>query len=157
MGATTIRSSNTSGVLELTGDSDLTISDLTVESTATGTSSIGIAANYNGLQSRFTITNCRITGTTNTAVRFPYAIHDLTFTDNLIEDCVAGFTGHAGQGNLSRNLTFAVTVLAVAGTIFGTFLSHRIAAVKLQKGFAMFVLAVAFFLIIKNYGVLIGS
>ncbi len=95
MGATTIRSSNTSGVLSLTGASDITISDLTVESTATGTSSIGIASNYNGLQSRFTITNCRITGTTNTAVRFPYAIHDLTFTDNLIKDCVAGFTLYA--------------------------------------------------------------
>ena len=95
LGATTIRSSNSSGVLNLTGDSDITIADLTVESTATGTSAIGIASNYNGLQSRFTITNCKIAGATNNAVRFPYAVENLTFTDNLVEDCVSGFVTYA--------------------------------------------------------------
>ncbi len=72
-------------------------------------------------------------------------------------NCVAGLVGHASQNNFDWNLTALVTVLAVSGTIFGTLLSHRVAAVKLQKGFAVFVLAVAVFLITKNYGVFLGG
>ncbi len=68
-------------------------------------------------------------------------------------NCVAGLVGHASQNNFDWNLTALVTILAVAGTIFGTLLSHRVAASKLQKGFAMFVLAVAVFLMAKNYTV----
>ncbi len=89
-GATTIRSSNAAGVLELIGASDIAIADLTVESTATGMAGIGIAGNYAGLQKRVSITNCRITGTTNDAVRFPLAVQQLTFADNLVENCASG-------------------------------------------------------------------
>lgn len=95
IGATTITGSNTQGVLNLDGASDITISDLTVESTASGTSAIGIESSYNGLQSRVTITRCRIAGATNNAVRFPYAVKDLTFSDNIVEDCTQGFTHYA--------------------------------------------------------------
>jgi hypothetical protein len=95
LGATKIRSSNTSGVLNLTGASDITIADLTVESTATGTTAIGIASSYNGLQSRFSITNCRITGATNNAVRFPYAIQGLTFADNIVQNSSVGLSIYA--------------------------------------------------------------
>ena len=45
-GATTIRSSNAAGVLELTGASDIAIADLTVESTAASMTAIGIAGDY---------------------------------------------------------------------------------------------------------------
>ena len=72
-------------------------------------------------------------------------------------NCVAGLVGHASQNNFDWNLTALVTVLAVSGTIFGTLLSHRVAAGKLQKGFAVFVLAVAVFLITKNYDVFLGG
>lgn len=68
-------------------------------------------------------------------------------------NCIAGLIGHASQNNFDWNLTALVTILAVAGTIFGTLLSHRVAANKLQKGFAVFVLAVAIFLMAKNYTV----
>ncbi len=68
-------------------------------------------------------------------------------------NCVAGFVGHASQNNFDWSLTALITVLAVAGTILGTLLSHRVTANKLQKGFAMFVLAVAVFLMAKNYTV----
>ena len=95
LGVTTIRSSNTSGVLNLTGASDITIADLTIQSTASGTSAIGIAANYDGLQSRLSITNCRIKGATNNCARFPYAIQGLTFSDNIVEDCSSGFVTYA--------------------------------------------------------------
>ncbi len=72
-------------------------------------------------------------------------------------NCVAGLAGHASQNDFDWNLTALVTILAVAGTIFGTLLSHRVAAGKLQKGFTVFVLAVAVFLMAKNYGVFFGG
>ncbi len=72
-------------------------------------------------------------------------------------NCVAGLVGHASQNNFDWSLTALVTILAVAGTIFGTLLSHRVAASKLQKGFAVFVLVVAVFLMAKNYGVVFGG
>jgi hypothetical protein len=94
--ATTVRSSNTLGVFQLIGASDITISDLTAQSTATGTSSIPIVADFStGVQKRVTVTRCRITGSTNNAVRFPWAIEQLTFTDNLVEDCVSGVAIYA--------------------------------------------------------------
>ncbi|MEP7147777.1 MAG: sulfite exporter TauE/SafE family protein [Acidobacteriota bacterium] len=68
-------------------------------------------------------------------------------------NCVAGLAGHASQNHFNWNLTAIVTLLAGAGAIAGTMLSHRVAAQKLQKGFAMFVLMVAVLLIGKNYGV----
>ncbi|MCY7375945.1 MAG: sulfite exporter TauE/SafE family protein [Pyrinomonadaceae bacterium] len=71
-------------------------------------------------------------------------------------NCVAGLIGHASQNNFDWSLTVLVTVLAVAGTILGTLLSHRVAANKLQKGFAIFVLTVAVFLMAKNYSVFFG-
>ncbi len=72
-------------------------------------------------------------------------------------NCVAGLIGHASQNGFDWGLTAQVTALAVAGTIFGTLLSHKLEAKKLQKGFAFFVLAVAVFLMIKNYGVFFGE
>ena len=72
-------------------------------------------------------------------------------------NCVAGLVGHASQIHFDWNLTALVTVLAVMGTIVGTLLSHRVASKKLQKGFALFVLGVAVFLVAKNYSVLFGG
>lgn len=72
-------------------------------------------------------------------------------------NCVAGLVGHASQNNFDWSLTAQATILAVAGTILGTLLSHRVTANKLQKGFAVFVLAVAVFLMAKNYTVFFGG
>lgn len=69
-------------------------------------------------------------------------------------NCVAGLIGHATQNHFDWSLTFIVMGLAVSGTIGGTILSHRLAAHKLQKVFAMLVLGVAIFLFAKNYTVL---
>jgi uncharacterized membrane protein YfcA len=66
-------------------------------------------------------------------------------------NCIAGLIGHASHNSFDWNLTGLVTVLAVTGTIFGTLLSHRVEAGKLQKGFAVFVLGVAIFLVVRNY------
>lgn len=72
-------------------------------------------------------------------------------------NCVAGLIGHASQNNFDWNLTALVTTMAVAGTIFGTLISHHVTANKLQKGFAVFVLTIAIFLMAKNYGVFFGG
>ncbi len=72
-------------------------------------------------------------------------------------NCIAGLVGHASKSNFDWYLTAQVTGLAVAGTILGTLLSHRVTANKLQKGFAVFVLAVAVFLMAKNYTVFFGG
>jgi uncharacterized membrane protein YfcA len=72
-------------------------------------------------------------------------------------NCVAGLIGHATQNNFDWGLTTLITSLAIAGAGAGTFLSHRVAPQKLQKGFAVVVLLVAVFLVTKNYSVLMGA
>lgn len=69
-------------------------------------------------------------------------------------NCVAGLIGHATQSHFDWSLTFLVMGLAVGGTIFGTILSQKMAAHRLQKVFAVLVLGVALFLFAKNYTVL---
>ncbi len=72
-------------------------------------------------------------------------------------NCVAGLVGHASQNHFDWKLTGLVTMLAVSGAIAGTLLSQKIEAKKLQKGFAVFVLLTAVFLMVKNYGVFFGG
>lgn len=69
-------------------------------------------------------------------------------------NCVAGIAGHLGAEYFNWGLTFVVTALAVGGAAAGTALSHRLPAQGLQRIFAVLVLAVAVFLIVKNYAVL---
>lgn len=65
-------------------------------------------------------------------------------------NCAAGFLGHIEQSRLPLGLTAAVTAIAAAGTVGGTALSQRVSAEALGRGFAIFVIVVAIFLIIKN-------
>lgn len=69
-------------------------------------------------------------------------------------NCAAGLVGHMSQNIFDWQLTGIVMGLAVGGTIFGTILSHRIAAQRLQSMFAVLVLGVAAFLVVKNYAVI---
>lgn len=68
-------------------------------------------------------------------------------------NCVAGLVGHLSQAAFNWTLTVEVMVLAVGGAIVGTILSHRIAAERLQSIFAVLVLGVATFLVVKNYAI----
>lgn len=70
-------------------------------------------------------------------------------------NCVAGFAAHARYGSFDLRLTLAVTALAVGGALLGSFLSQRVAAPGLQRSFAVLVLAVAVFLMVKNYAAIL--
>lgn len=63
---------------------------------------------------------------------------------------VAGLLGHAGQSSFDLILTLTFALAGLAGTFAGTKLSNRIAASKLQKAFAGFVIVLAAFLIFDN-------
>lgn len=69
-------------------------------------------------------------------------------------NCAAGLIGHASQNHFDWSLTGLVIILAVVGAGLGTILSARLAANRLQRMFAVLVLAVSFFLFVKNYAVL---
>ncbi len=69
-------------------------------------------------------------------------------------NCVAGLLGHMSRDLFDWGLTFLVMTLAVAGAVAGTILSHRLAAHRLQRMFAVLVLAVSLFLVAKNYAIL---
>jgi uncharacterized membrane protein YfcA len=67
----------------------------------------------------------------------------------------AGLAGHWSYGGFDLRITALVTSLATAGTLAGAALSHRTAPQKLRSGFAVFVIAVAAFLIAENYAALL--
>jgi uncharacterized protein len=70
-------------------------------------------------------------------------------------NCGAGLTGHLIAGDVDWRLTGLVSILAAAGALFGTTLSHRFAPARLRRVFAWFVVAVALFLIYRNYNALL--
>jgi hypothetical protein len=63
---------------------------------------------------------------------------------------LAGFLGHAGDGSFNATLTVIFTVAGLVGTFAGARLTRRLPARKLQKIFAWFVIALAFFLLYDN-------
>jgi uncharacterized membrane protein YfcA len=69
-------------------------------------------------------------------------------------NCVAGLVGHMSQNAFDWGLTGIVTALAVGGAVGGTVLSHRLAAHRLQRMFAILVLGVGAFLVVKNYAIM---
>jgi uncharacterized protein len=71
-------------------------------------------------------------------------------------NCAAGLLGQMQHGaGFDARLTILVATLAAIGMLAGAALSQNTPAERLNKGFAAFVLAVAFFLVAKNYQALI--
>ena len=62
-----------------------------------------------------------------------------------------GLVGHATQGGFDLRLTALVTAMAFGGAIVGTHLAHRVHHASLRRIFAWFVVAVALYLIVRNY------
>ncbi len=70
-------------------------------------------------------------------------------------NCAAGLAGHLTQGGFDPGLAALVASLAAVGTLAGTALSHRVSPAGLRRGFAVFVLLVAAFLVAMNSGAVI--
>jgi len=70
-------------------------------------------------------------------------------------NCAAGLLGHLTTGDLDARLTVLVTALAVGGALVGTSLSHRFHPSGLRRIFAWFVVAVALYLVARNYNALL--
>jgi uncharacterized protein len=71
-------------------------------------------------------------------------------------NCAAGLAGHLSHGGLSFLTASLIALFAATGMFVGTALSRNTSGATLQKGFAVFVIAVAMFLIAQNYAVLMG-
>ena len=70
-------------------------------------------------------------------------------------NCAAGLVGHLTAGDFDVRLTVMVTALAVGGALVGTSLSHRFHPSGLRRIFAWFVVAVALYLVARNYNALL--
>jgi uncharacterized membrane protein YfcA len=70
-------------------------------------------------------------------------------------NCAAGLLGHLTSGDFDARLTVLVTALAVGGALVGTSLSHRFHPSGLRRIFAWFVVAVALYLVARNYNALL--
>ena len=68
---------------------------------------------------------------------------------------LAGFLGHVGSGSFDWMVTLVFVAAGLVGTFSGMRLSSRLSSSKLQKMFAIFVIALAFFLLFDNLSKLI--
>ena len=64
----------------------------------------------------------------------------------------AGFVGYLGKVEIQWGLMALFTVLAVAGSFAGTYLMRFVPASALQKAFAVFLVAMAMFILYENLG-----
>lgn len=65
-------------------------------------------------------------------------------------NCAAGLAGHLRFGGLDPLLTSLVGLFAIGGAFGGTYIAGRASPANLRKGFALFVIAVAIFLVVRN-------
>jgi uncharacterized protein len=63
---------------------------------------------------------------------------------------MAGFLGHVGSGSFDWPVTLIFVSAGLVGTFSGMRLSTRLSSSKLQKAFAIFVVALALFLLFDN-------
>jgi len=70
-------------------------------------------------------------------------------------NCAAGLVGHATQEGFDLKLTAMVTAMSLLGAVLGSHLAHRVHHASLRRIFAWFVVAVALYLVARNYNALI--
>lgn len=63
---------------------------------------------------------------------------------------VAGFAGYAGAVPIDYALMATFTAIAVAGSFAGAMLSHRLSAERIKRSFAVFLILVATYILIKS-------
>ena len=62
----------------------------------------------------------------------------------------AGFAGYAGAVAIDYPMMAAFTAVAVVGSLFGSQLGHRLPDALLKRGFAVFLLLVASYILLKQ-------
>jgi len=66
-------------------------------------------------------------------------------------NCTAGLVGHLTEGGFDLKLTAMVTAMAFGGAVVGAHLANHVHHAALRRIFAWFVVAVALYLIVRNY------
>jgi uncharacterized protein len=66
-------------------------------------------------------------------------------------NCAAGLLGHASQEGFDLKLTVMVTAMAFGGAVAGAHLANHVHHAALRRIFAWFVVAVALYLVVRNY------
>jgi uncharacterized membrane protein YfcA len=64
---------------------------------------------------------------------------------------IAGFLDHIRDGSMDWMITLVFTSAGLVGTFIGMRLSRLLSQSRLQKAFAVFVIALAVFLLIDNF------
>jgi hypothetical protein len=70
-------------------------------------------------------------------------------------NCAAGIVGHLGEGGVPLRATAAFTGVAIVGGFLGERLASRLSPRALRRGFAVFVILLAFYILVRNLGALI--
>lgn len=80
------------------------------------------------------------------------SIHSAIGTSLLIItlQSIAALAGHAGHLDIDTYIVTLFTVFAVAGSLVGSFLSHKISPKKLKRAFGVFVLFIACFMLYQD-------
>lgn len=66
-------------------------------------------------------------------------------------NCVTGFIGYAGAVPINYMLMFTFTAVAIAGSFAGAIFSQRISGDTLKRSFAIFLVIVATYILLKNF------
>lgn len=67
----------------------------------------------------------------------------------------AGLAGYAGQVEIAWGFVAVFTAVAIAGSLAGAYLVRYLSGRALQKGFAVFLVAMGLFILFENRGVLL--
>jgi hypothetical protein len=70
-------------------------------------------------------------------------------------NCAAGIVGHLGEGGVPLRATAAFTGVAIVGGFLGERLASRLSPRALRRGFAVFVILLAFYILVRNLGALV--
>jgi uncharacterized membrane protein YfcA len=70
-------------------------------------------------------------------------------------NCAAGLLGHLGEEGVPLRATAAFTGVAIVGGFLGERLSSRLSPRALRRGFAVFVILLAFYILVRNLGALV--
>jgi hypothetical protein len=66
-------------------------------------------------------------------------------------NCFTGFAGYAGAVTINYPLMATFTAVAIVGSFFGAMLTHRFSAEGLKRSFAVFLVFVASYILLKTF------